>query len=119
MNTPTNCEHYDERTEKIKQLNDLLRKLGAGGRIFITRGMQELDEARKKEAIQAVRNFNNFTPDNDPYGQHDFGKITLQDGTDIFWKIDYYDKSLQYGSNDPTDPKKTTRVLTIMLADEY
>ena len=41
------------------------------------------------------------------------------DGTMLFWKIDYYDKQVEYGSEDPADPAKTTRVLTIMLADEY
>ena len=40
-------------------------------------------------------------------------------GQRIFWKIDYYDRSLSQGSEDPADPKQTVRVLTIMLADEY
>ena len=31
----------------------------------------------------------------------------------------YYDPSLEAGSADPADPAKTTRVLTLMLAEEY
>ncbi|WP_347339793.1 DUF3768 domain-containing protein [Bradyrhizobium rifense] len=56
--------------------------------------------------------------EHDPYSEHDFGSVSV-DGTNLFWKIDYYDLSLQYGSNDPSDPAQTARVLTIMLAEEY
>jgi hypothetical protein len=59
-----------------------------------------------------------FTNDNDPYGEHDFGAFDV-DGARLFWKIDYYDRSLSGGSPDPTDPAVTCRVLTIMLAWEY
>jgi hypothetical protein len=68
--------------------------------------------------LALVRGFDVFTTENDPYGEHDFGSVTI-DGTKLFWKIDYYDLSLQYGSNDPSDPAQTARVLTIMLAEEY
>jgi hypothetical protein len=55
---------------------------------------------------------------NDPYGEHDFGALTVEDRK-IFFKIDYYDRALAGGSPDPADPRVTTRVLTIMLAEEY
>ncbi len=41
------------------------------------------------------------------------------EGTKLFWKIDYYDAALCYGSADPADPRETRRVLTVMLAEEY
>jgi hypothetical protein len=62
--------------------------------------------------------FDAFTEGDDPYGEHDFGAFDL-DGTRYFWKIDYYDHDLEHGSDDPSDPEKTRRVLTIMRADKY
>jgi hypothetical protein len=59
-----------------------------------------------------------FTPDNDPHGEHDFGSFTLV-GRKFFWKIDYYDREMVHGSEEPADPAKTMRVLTILLASEY
>jgi hypothetical protein len=50
--------------------------------------------------------------------EHDFGSFELA-GETFFWKIDYYNNDLVAGSEDPADPSKTTRVLTIMLAEEY
>jgi hypothetical protein len=37
----------------------------------------------------------------------------------FFLKIDYYDPSSQFGSEDPSDTGKTTRVLTLMLNTDY
>jgi hypothetical protein len=68
--------------------------------------------------LNQVRAFSAFTKENDPFNEHDFGAFEFDEDT-IFWKIDYYDLSLTYGSDDPADPAKTTRVLTIMLASEY
>ena len=65
-----------------------------------------------------VRNFNKFTPDNDPYGEHDFGSFDYKSDK-IFWKIDYYDKNYQYLSENPSNPNITNRVMTVMLASEY
>ena len=77
-----------------------------------------LPEAERQALLGKVVEFKDFSEDNDPHGEHDFGKIT-HEGTDYFWKFDYYDRACHYGSEDPSDPKQTTRVLTIMRADEY
>ena len=69
-------------------------------------------------AIRKVATFDDFSADNDPHGEHDFGSFDLA-GDRFFWKIDYYDPTLEFGSDDPADPSKTTRVLTLMLAAEY
>ena len=68
--------------------------------------------------ISKVRNYTGFTKANDPYGEHNFGDFE-HDGKNIFFKIDCYDKNLEFGSPDPANPELTKRVLTVMLAEEY
>jgi hypothetical protein len=105
-------------TEAIRTLNDALRTTFEGGRVLVTQGVRALPLEVNAAALSAVQAFDAFTPENDPYGEHDFGSFELQ-GARIMWKIDYYDPSLTGGSEDPADPEVTTRVLTIMLAEEY
>ena len=81
-------------------------------------GVAALPEETRERVLTAVREFESFEPGDDPYGEHDFGAFTV-DGTKFYWKIDYYDRTMEHGSEDPADPSQTTRVLTIMLADEY
>jgi len=66
-----------------------------------------------------VKAYNEFNESNDPYGEHDFGSFDHPHAGKVFWKIDYYSPDLKYGSEDPNDPAKTHRVLTVMLAKEY
>lgn len=108
----------DPQTLRIRELNDLLRQHGRGGKILITAGIAALPEDVQAHIVQEVMVFNDFTPDNDPYGEHDFGSVMV-DGQKVFWKIDYYALDMMHGSEDPTDPVVTRRVLTIMLAREY
>jgi hypothetical protein len=105
-------------TDRIRELNDLLRTTFAGGRVFTTPGVAELPAPVKAEVLQRVRTFDRFDTDNDPRGEHDFGAFEI-DGDRFFWKIDYYAPDMDGGSDDPSDPQKTTRVLTVMLAAEY
>ena len=65
-----------------------------------------------------IETFADFSEDNDPYGEHDFGALE-HSGRKIFWKIDAYDPTLSWGSGDPSDPTQTCRVLTILLAEEW
>jgi len=37
----------------------------------------------------------------------------------VYFNIDYYDRNMEYGSEDPADLKQTTRVMTILLPNEY
>lgn len=102
----------------IAALNDRFRQTFLGGKVMITSGVNELPDDTRAGLFAAVQSLDNFEPGNDPYGEHDFGKVVIG-GQDFFWKIDYYDHTLNSGSQNPADPSITTRVLTIMLASEY
>ena len=88
------------------------------GQALHHRGIFALDCDDRDAILEKVRTFDAFTEDNDPHGEHDFGAFDFK-GERIFWKIDYYDAACKYGSENPADPAQTTRVLTIMLAEEY
>lgn len=100
-----------EEITKIAKLNDEFRK---GTRYTVTPGIQALEDVLG--LIQAVREYSDFNEDNDPYGEHDFGKLEWY-GQTIYWKIDYYDE-LRETWHSPLSPD-CNRVLTIMLAEEY
>src|SRR5438067_7107531 len=106
------------KTARIRELNDRLRGKGIGGRIVITRGIEALGADGVRQVLSAVAGFDNFTEDNDPWGEHDCAVLTV-DGRRIIFKIDYYDRDLAYHSPDASDPAVTQRVLTVMLAEGY
>jgi len=107
-----------EKSERIQRLNDRFRRSGIGGDILITPGIQALGESGMQAVAEKVMHFEQFREDNDPHGEHNFGAFD-HDGQRIFWKIDYYGPDMMSGSEDPSDPDATRRVLTIMLASEY
>ena len=102
----------------IATLNDNFRKTFTGGQVLLTAGVDSMSMDDKANILSKVRNFNDFTEDNDPYGEHDFGAFDYK-GNKIFFKIDYYDLNYEFMSKNPANPDITNRVLTIMLAEEY
>src|SRR5215475_8056743 len=96
-----------DKTQRIAELNDLARKaMGVACRAYQTCGISALPAEDQSAIREKVETFNAFTPDNDPYGEHDFGAFD-HNGEKIFWKIDYFDRDMQYASEDPSDPAKT------------
>lgn len=107
-----------ERRERICALNDQLRRLHIGGRIMITAGVVAEGETFLATALLMIAAFDDFSDTNDPYGEHDFGAVTV--GRErVFWKIDYYDQSLTSAAVDPAQTEGCVRVLTVMKAEEY
>jgi len=88
----------------IGQLNDLLRTTFLTGTVILTPGIRALPDAAREEVISKVRTFDEFTPDNDPHGERDFGSFKQEGIGTVFWKIDYYDTDYRYHSPDPSDP---------------
>lgn len=124
-----------EKVERTRTLNDTARRNpGIAYVANMTSGFAALPDLDRLAALSQIMKFDQFTDENDPYGEHDFGTVyRLASGTwtqrrptnpdtitqTVFWKIDYYDNSYQRGSEEPWDPLKTARVMTVMLASEY
>jgi hypothetical protein len=107
-----------EKAKRVRALNDELRTTARGGMITITQGVQALGQDAVAKALAAMRRFNTFDEDNDPHREHDFGRFEAG-GQAFFFKVDYYDPNLEFGSEEPWDAEKTRRVLTLMLCEEY
>ena len=106
------------KSQQVRTLNDQFRMTFHGGKVMMTHGIQDLGDEEVALILLAIQRFDQFTDDNDPHGEHDFGSFK-HDGRKVFFKIDYYDRSLTVHSPDKADHAATTRVLTIMRADEY
>ena len=107
-----------QRRATIARLNDHFRFTGEDGWVFLSAGVSAFPVPIKDAIVQAVRHFDAFTPDNDPYGEHDFGALILEQHK-IAWKITYYRRDHSKADTDPADPATTKRVMTIMLPEEY
>ncbi len=114
LRTRSSAQELDH-TARIRTLNDAFRRSFAGGQVVETSGVVELAEVDRIALLLAVRRFDRFDAGNDPYGEHDFGAVEVA-GERFLGKIDAYDRALCGAS---PDPAVTTRVLTIMRADEY
>ena len=104
-------------TARIRELNDAFRQTLTGGRVVTTAGFGGLPDRVRGAVIAAVRAFDRFDGDNDPYGEHDFGAVEVA-GERLFWRIEYYDRSLRLHSPDAANPAVTVRILTLLCADE-
>lgn len=91
--------------------NDALRSqipcISKPNLLVLTRGISCLPEEEIADILMKVKNFNSFSKENDPWGEHDFGSFD-HNGKKIFWKIDDYRGTEGY-----------ELILTVMFADEY
>ena len=102
----------------IRALNDRARQSFTGCHVAITAGIAKLSHDAVYQIFDRIKAYDDFTPANDPYGEHDFGSFHWGEHQ-VFWKFDYYDVDYTIHSLDPADETITARVLTVMLAQEY
>lgn len=102
----------------IATLNDNFRRSFINGEVLLSAGIAAMSSEDKANIISMVQNFNDFTEDNNVYGENDFGSFEYK-GEKILWKIDYYDLNNKYHSEDPSNPDITNRILTIMKFFEW
>ncbi len=101
-----------KRTTRIRKLNDSFRRTFSGGKVMLGRSVVKLDSVSRANLYDVVHYFDAFTPNIDHDSEHDFGDLEFA-GQRFCFKIDYYDSSFEFFSDDPANPHKTTRVLTI------
>lgn len=101
---------------RIAEKNDFLRKflptIPPPNRLFITTGLVDMGRDTVDAVLEKVRGFQEFTPDNDPYGEHDAG-VVEHEGEDYYWKFDYVDEDME------TYKEDGIRFLTIMRLKDY
>ncbi|MDJ0555775.1 MAG: DUF3768 domain-containing protein [Microcoleaceae cyanobacterium MO_207.B10] len=103
----------------ITKLNDRFRNGDRSlGDYKMSRQVLLLPIKKQKQLFKQIQEFDDFTPENDPRGEHDIGKVTM-DGVEYIWKIDYLDTSMIMLSDEPADINKTTRILLVIRGDEY
>jgi len=81
----------------------------------MTTGIAALGAEAVARIVKTIAVYDDFCHANDPYEEHDFGSSEA-DGHVIFFKIDLYEEPEVKDSN---GQPVVTRVLTIMLAEEY
>src|SRR5688572_25759380 len=102
------------RAARIAELNDKLRTTFTGGKVMLTHSVACLREYQRAQVLEAIRSIDEFDDDSNPNGERDFVSVEVN-GERWFAKMDYYAPDMVHGSEDPTDPNKTVRVLTTDL----
>ena len=113
--------------ELIAEQNDQFRKSwgshpNVSGKLVLSKGVAKLSGLVRVMIMKSVISFDDFNEENDPYHEHDFGSVKVMIGdveTTFFWKIDLFDESYDWGSEDPACLEATRRVMTIMYPHEY
>lgn len=105
----------------IAKLNDLFRKSPFDGellhgQLYVTAGVNALPNELRQEALDGLMAFDTFTPDNDPWGEHDYGSFTLSNGQKVAFQFSYYADSTCKEAGDGS--ANCYRALVLMFPEE-
>jgi len=105
-----------QKAVKIRATNDRLRKLLPAvehpHKVTLSEQVGALEPEALARLMLLVRDFDDFSEDNNPHGEHDLGQVEMG-GESYFWKYDYYDDAFEGHQEDGN------RVLILMETSEY
>jgi hypothetical protein len=107
-----------DKVARIRELNDNFRNSFRGGQVLLTSSIAELPDMVKASALEKVASFKDFNEENDPAEEHDYGSFDHCD-REVWFKIDAYNLTMDAVSEDPADPAKTKRIMTVGLAQDW
>jgi len=65
-------------TDRIRALNDQLRRHLTGGKAVMTHGVAALGSEAVQRLVQTIAIFDDFCTANDPHDEHDFGAFEFE-----------------------------------------
>ena len=108
----------DQRTQRIRDLNDRFRKGIARGMYVMSPGISQLGDEAVDRIVKTVAALEAVVPADHSHEEHAVGTFEAEGRTMVF-KIYCFDNDLKYQSPDPADPAVTVRVMEVMLDHEY
>lgn len=88
------------------------------GSIWLSPGAAQQGKDFMNACLIKIHDFNMFNEDNDPFGDHSYGLVTVEDKR-AMWKFDYLDLARKNASPEPENPAVTHRLLCIFMPNEY
>lgn len=117
MNKPYAIEIMEYNRE-LGRMNDGFRSAFLEIFWYFSENIKKLPTSVIDEIINRVRKFDDFKPDDDPFGERDFGQFTLEGIGEVTWCICHYDLTLNHFSEDMYDPNVTLPIMKIMFESE-
>ena len=116
--SPVRRKEQEYRSGVIRRINDAFRSHVDESLMRLSPGILNLSKGDRNAVLKNLREFADFSPTNDFYGEHDAGQYTADVGT-IIWRIDYYDPTMTRSPKDPANFASTVRVLTVTLVGDH